>query len=602
MNIKLIDFFGVVLREENEYMFTERKNAQISLASRLGYIIHPDCCGESIENWLNLKRVNYNSTFYKTWDDVTEKNREQLWIDQIISYAINYGMDGNFDMNDKDYSLIPDIRKYKVILPISRKDLFDKCMNVICAGIALDETTCVSIIDFIADCVKKHSYTISIDDIKNKEAKIALCSILNMLPGDKFDLLRYIMYKSINSSMIIKDKATILRLKRANFDLNILSEKHLKSLASIFYRFKPLFLALKCHSASNAHIINKIRRMAKKYHSPMVVGFWENIVNCPKNVIELKERLENDKPNNFKIITILQAIRENRLLYSTENGHKMYIIRNGRVWMKDINTTKTQSAHEWWDTLEMVLYHELVSRLSTKACKVKLNDNLNLACPTSEKNFVGNIPFGSYFNMTEKNMIGIYWREEWGTRDFDLSYLDEYGRKVGWNSNFMVDDNGIIYSGDMTSAEPEASEVIYFSKKCPNGVIAVNRYSGSVGSKYMFSVAQSNVEQLPKNYMMDPNTIKFQTEVISKEKCEQAIGFVKNERLFVCEFDMSNARVSTSCSAPQFLEVISRRCQASLSLNTLLVSAGFEITEDSTEAELDLSNLNKDTLIELFAE
>ena len=600
MNTKLIDFFGVALREKNEYN-NERKNAQISLAARLGYIIHPDCCGETMEDWLDLKKVNYNSTFYKTWADVVERDREQLMIDQIISYVINYGLDGNFDMNDKDYSLIPDIRKYKVILPISRKDLFDKCMNVICVGIALDETTCSSIIDFIADSVKKYSYTISIDDVKNKEAKIALCTVLNILPGDKFDLLRYIIYRSINSSMIIKDKATILRLKRANFDLSVLSEKHLKSLASIFYRFKPLFLALKCHSDSNAHIINKIRRMAKKYHSPMVVGFWENIANCPKNVIELKERLEEDKPNNFKLITILQAVRENRMVFSLEEGHKMYAIRNGSVWLKDIKPNVVKTNYEWWDILEMVLYHELVSRLSAKACKVKLNDNLNLVCPTSEKNFVGNIPFGSYFNMSEKNMIGIYWREEWGTRDFDLSYLDEYGRKVGWNSNYGLDDNNIIYSGDMTRAEPEASEVIYFSKKCPNGVITVNRYSGSAGSKYMFSVAQSNVEQLPRNYMMDPNTIKFQTEVTSKEKCEQAIGFVKNGRMFVCEFDMSNARVSTSCSAPQFLDVISRRCQASLNLNTLLVSAGFEITKDSTEAELDLSNLNKDTLINLFS-
>ena len=171
--------------------------------------------------------------------------------------------------------------------------------------------------------------------------------------------------------------------------------------------------------------------------------------------------------------------------------------------------------------LQKVLYDELVNRMRTKACAVKLPKELKLVCPTSEKSFIGNIPFGSYFDMTNHNMIGIYWREEWGTRDFDLSLLDYNGYKIGWDGDFYL--NNVVYSGDMTMANPEASEVIYIKSDCPDGMIKVNRYSGSANSKYMFMVAQSAVSSLPRNYMVDPNTIKFQTEVTSKDKSEQIL-------------------------------------------------------------------------------
>ena len=136
MRTELISYFKVAVKEDNKLNQSDLKHL-ISKASQQGYIIHPDCWNQSVLDWLDQNSVNYNSTFYKTWQEVISKDRLQLYIEQIISYAINYGMGGNFDMNDHDYSLVPGIRKYQVILPVTAEEMFVKCRDLIYTNIAL---------------------------------------------------------------------------------------------------------------------------------------------------------------------------------------------------------------------------------------------------------------------------------------------------------------------------------------------------------------------------------------------------------------------------------------------------------------------------------
>ena len=138
MDINLIEYFGVALKE-SDTLSVEKVKELRKLSAKTGYIIHPDCYNSSVLRWLRTKDINMNSTFYKTWEDITNRDRFQLFIEQTISYIINYGMDGNFKMNDGDYSLVPEIRKYKCILPISEEELFIKCRDVLYSGIALKD-------------------------------------------------------------------------------------------------------------------------------------------------------------------------------------------------------------------------------------------------------------------------------------------------------------------------------------------------------------------------------------------------------------------------------------------------------------------------------
>lgn len=614
MDINLIEYFGVALKE-NEVLSRDKQNELLKLATKTGYIVHPDCYNGSVLNFLRTKDVNFNSTFYKTWDDVTKRNRFQLLIDQLTSYIINYGMGGNFNINDGDYSLVPDIRKYKCILPITQDDLFVKCRDVLYSGIALKDATSSALCGFVCKHYKEYVKRgmFSIDFVKNKEAQIKVCDALKIVPSDRFNLLRYMVYKATGSAMLIKNSITIKRISdtywcRNVFDMSKLSESNLVELSKIFYRFKPLFLAFKKQSKKNAPVVNKIRRLAKVNHRPLTTGFWEDVVNRPVALETLKNRLEADKPSNFKIITILQAIRENRLLFGAQSRFKMYIVRNGSVWVDRLDEPNViDTRYDWWDILEDVLYRVLVDRLKEKACTVKFPENLSLTCPTSEKNFVGNIPFGSHYKMTKHNMFGIYWKNEWGTRDFDLSFTTYGGVKYGWNSRYYSDsdDKNIIYSGDMTNADPEASEVMYCKEDCPNGIVKVNRYNGNPGSRYIFSVAQSNVQSIPRNYMIDPNTIKFQAEVQSIDKMEQMVGFINDNEIYMCTFDTANLRVSGAGSdMDDMAEIINRKCRSFVDLKKLLLDAGFKERKRGTKEnpiELDLTDLKKDTLIELFS-
>lgn len=612
MDINLIEYFSVALKE-NEVLSKDKMNELYKLAAKTGYIIHPDCCNGSVLRWLRTKEVNFNSTFYKTWDDITKASRFQLYIEQTISYIINYGLGGNFDMNDHDYSLVPDIRKYKCILPITEQELFIKCRDVLYSGIALKEETSNVLCNYIAKHYKENVKLglISVDAIKNKEAQVKLCDLLKIVPEDRFNLLRYMVYQATGSSMLIKNRQTVLDISdtyrcRKVFNMSKLSESNLVELSKIFYRFKPLFLAFKKQSKKNAPAVNKIRRLAKVNHRPFITGFWEDVVNKPTTFENLRDRLVEDKPSNFKLITVIQAIRENRLLFGAQSRYKMFIVRNGSVWTKDLGVPNAiDIRYDWWDVLEEVLYKELVSRLKEKACIVKFPEGLNLTCPTSEKTFVGNLPFGSNYEMTEHNMFGIYWKGEWGTQDFDLSFTTYGGVKYGWNSHFFSDGGDVIYSGDMTRAVPEAAEVMYCKKGCPDGIVKVNRYNGRAGSKYIFSVAQSEVISLPQNYMMDPNTIKFQTEIQSCEKMEQMIGFVNGNRLYMCTFDTNNIRVCTSGQPTNDVaEIINRKCRSFVDLKQLLLDAGFKVRKRGTAEnpiELDLTDLKKDTLIKLFS-
>lgn len=609
MDTRLIDFFKVALVDPNTTLDPKVIN---QTAMKRGYIIHPDCCTDDVSIWLDDQEVNYNATFYKTWKNITSKSRLELAIDQLISYAINYGLGGNFDMNDGDYSLIPDIRQYKVILPVTVEELYNKCLKVLFSGIALKQSTMEALCDFII----KHrgefaesGFTLDfvIDDIKNKEAQIYICDRMGICPNEKFSLLRYIVYKVTGETQIVKDKNIMTRMKIGRrFDLSKLSVFQLEGLASIFYRYKPIFLGLKSHPfPRQKYIVNRIRRMANVLHKPLEVGFWESIVNQPCAPTMLAHQLKNNTPSNFKLVRLIQSIRENKLKIGTgKDIYNMYPIRNGKVWfekMPDMNALDQR--YDWWDLLEEILYNELVDRLKSKACTVKFPEELNLTCPTSEKTFIGNIPFGSNYKMVDHNMVGIYWREEWGARDFDLSFIKYDGTRIGWNAYFKDTGHKIVYSGDMTHANPEASEVLYMQGGCPNGMIKVNRYSGYEGSRFKLMVAQSKVDSLPENYMVDPNTIKFQTTVHSLG-AESFVGFVNDETLYMCDFQSGDSQVSSVMTSDEYGQVLARKARSFIDLKQLLLDAGFKERKRSTKdnpIELDLSDPNKDTLIDLFS-
>ena len=79
------------------------------------------------------------------------------------------------------------------------------------------------------------------------------------------------------------------------------------------------------------------------------------------------------------------------------------------------------------------------SKYSLNGKSFYLPSDVKYALPTSEKMFVGNIPTGTKF-LGDNLAVGIYWENEWGATDLDLSAINIDG-KVGWNSSYNQNNN-----------------------------------------------------------------------------------------------------------------------------------------------------------------
>jgi hypothetical protein len=413
------------------------------------------------------------------------------------------------------------------------------------------------------------------------------------------------VYEATGQTLLIqsRDMLYCIRANAERFDFRELTQVERDALASIFYRFKNLLLAFRTQedydpkrkayiqkASINRAVINRIRRSAPRLHVPMKKGFWEGLLAASISEEELRTRL--DGVSNFKLVTLLQAIRE-RLL--TEPGTPlMYIIRNGSMWLKD--APERTMRREYLEMLERVLHERLVQNLSAKACSVRFPGQLVLTCPASEKNFVGSIPFGSCYQMSDHNFFGIYWRQEWGCHDFDISFIDWSGAKTGWNAAYNTGKT--FYSGDMTQADPEAAELLYCKDGCPDGTLYCNRYAGIEGSRFRFYFGRQDIVRVTKNYMVDPNAKVVDEEVVS-DKRQKMLAVVSGGWIFLMDLATGQGRVSDGKDAGKKEAVIARKARCFLSLRELLLEAGF--TETADNPQLDLTDLKKDTLLALFA-
>jgi hypothetical protein len=599
-----------------------------------GYLIHPACDASYIAHFLASRDMQYNSTFYKTWNDVTNKSRFELFVDQVLHYMTTYGTDFSMEaylpnVNPEE----PAFNTYKAISPITLYDLYVKCLGMLQSGIALKSDTVAVLTDYIITFAKSKEINVDVDSIKNREALIIICDALGVLPKDGVKLFSHIMYKTTGQTMIIKNRDTRNRIQmKMNYAgdgikklWKSLDENQMIALAGVYNRYKELFLSFKNHKdASMNKIINKIGHLSKKHHKPMKRGFWETVLHS--HVDEVVLRSEASKATNFKLIQVMQSIRE-RLLMIYDNTPNMILVRNGKIFIKDNTYSAEEVKFFDWETKYNVCLEQLINNLSKKACKIKLPKQYVLTCPTSEKNFIGDFPMGTYCQMGENSVIGIYWRNDWGTRDFDLSFNDINGNRIGWNSDYYNEDQSVIYSGDITNAPNGANEVLHFrgteNHPIPNGVVNINRYNGTAGSKYKVFFGTDDWANVKKadthngNYMVDPNKLQLEATMKSDEMSQQTIGMVVDSKFYFYSLSCGYAPVTMAIrhkngeskfrysgesykkSANEMIDIVTRKLNSMISLEVILNLAGFEIVED--DADIDLTLIDRSKLIELFS-
>lgn len=575
-----------------------------------GYLISPQCINSFAKSFIDGITMKYNSTFFQTWDDVTNKDRLEIFINQVVHYFTAGGYIPNTNQDE------PEWKSYKVIESCTFEDLYNRCMGMLVSGIALKSDVVKYLTDYVVEYCQENCITPDVDSIKNREAMVILADELGVYPKDGAKLFSLIVYKATGLTMIVKNKETrrAIRENRGKVDdlFYKLNESQLITLVGVYNRYKELFIAFK--TQFNRSVINKIGHLSKKHHKPMVRGFWETILSNKPCLSQLKKcRDEASKTTNYKLIQVMQSVRE-RFLLATQEGDIMYVIRNGKVFIKDNDYLILDYRYEYWERVYNICMKQLVKNLSKKACTVKFPTNYTLVCPTSEKNFIGNIPMGTSCELGKDSVVGIYWENDWGTNDFDLSYNDVMGGRIGWAGDFYDEKKSIMFSGDITYAPHGANEVIRFNgNDVPNGIVYVNRYSGNPNSKYrlFFGTADENEYAnmvFTEGYcMVDPNRISLEAEIYQGEMRQQMIGLIFDGKFVFYSLSSGYGQIvnavrkknGSMSDIDALTKILHRKSKVFIPLKDVLLAAGFK--ESDKDFDIDLTQLNRDTLIDLFS-
>lgn len=253
----------------------------------LGFVFEPVFSSRSFDAILGKVNALYgrnpeelNSSFHKSFAKVRDSSTRQLVFEQMIHYLTTYGAE-QLGIYDEDSVYIPaealeapELKegvRLVVIHGYTKDELKEKLLNLLSSGVALSNESVTDAVE-VAQYVEISSN--EVNQIVNKEVRAALYDHLDIVPQNPVEFLRFVVYKSTQTTLLIKSKELIEDLKSRNNNMlvryfNSYEKMYgLEKLAQIFYRFKPIFLALRTNSGLKRHV-DKIRRLAKSHHKPM---------------------------------------------------------------------------------------------------------------------------------------------------------------------------------------------------------------------------------------------------------------------------------------------------------------------------------------------
>jgi len=565
-----------------------------SFVSENGYVIVPGAlwAKDQIIDYYEREKLDgndLNKTFHKSWQKIKDSSRFELLIEQITHYLSTYGSNFQDEIYIPQEVLdVPDLKlKYKVIKSYTKDEMIEKCLGLLKSGIALLEDTIDELITILVDELD-YEFT-GKEGIRNKEAIVKIAEMYHVYPDNPSEFFRYVIYKTTNTTLLIKSPDLINLIKASSYNpTKVFKEYGLVRLSEIFNRFKPLFLAYK---AKCPKTINRISKLSKKYHKPLVGNPLNEVT---QKILSEKDAKWLDNATPFALFKALSAC------YSRREGQDSFVyrIRNGKSWVKENEIKGAVNAFNY----DFILKY-LKNKYSMKGKKVFLPKKIDYALPTSEKMFVGNIPTGTRFS-GKKLAVGIYWQDDWGANDLDLSGLN-IGGKIGWNASYNQDGGNLMYSGDITSAPNGAVEYLYANKGLDEPTLVMNNvYSGQNDTGYKIIVGKG--DKIDKDYMMNPNKLFAEVKCNSVQS-QTVLGiFMPNgegQSFVLLNFGAGQTRVSGNSKITNIAtKALYQQWYKPLTFETIIKELGAEIVLESKEADLDFSldNLEKDSFVKLF--
>ena len=610
-----------------------------------GYIIDPhifighekhDLLDE-IETIVGISGEKANASFHKSWAVVKDTPIETLVIQQIMHYFTTYGFE-TIGIYNEDTVYIPheklEVPQIKSDIPLvvikamTPREICDAIIKLGSSGIALSEQTLDDIMTIIeTEDYKTKAKTIASDPsknfvadwfvsiIKNRELKTRLSDYFGLVPKEPVEFLRHLVSKLTNESLLIKNDYLIEKIKASNGKFcDELIKYAPTDLASIFYRYKPLFLAMKSIS-KNKTFFNRLRKNAKKIHKPLPEDFLNSVTSKLKHGKIAPKKFEEKLTKKLENASIFRKIRLANALKFRTNARScygcqipiVYRIRNGKGWATETERSDFHGATDVYLKVEK----SIVKNLNVKDRIIYIPDFIDYALPATEKQFTGHFPTGTSVKVPKNMIVGIHWENTDKRVDLDLSAIDTEG-KVGWDALYRKND--ILFSGDITDAPKSkggASEMFYIKSKCKPKILNVNYYNMSPGNTVdcKIFVAHENPTGFESNYMVDPNNI-LATATINITGKQNIIGLIADGKFYFGNIYLGNGiSIRSGKQADIAREYMISSFVNSISLKKILKDAGAIVVNSQDEAPsvsygspIDLSPtaVNKNSIIELL--
>lgn len=582
-----------------------------------GYVLSPkitptDELLKTIEKLIGISGEKANAAFHKSWRVVHDSSMEELVLQQIIHYITTYGFEAlGIYREDAVYIPsealeLPDVKEDIPLVVIKAMSDDDILAGIISlgSGIALSKEVLADILGVVKDIGYSEDI---VDQISNRELRELLNDYYGLAPSDPVEFLRHVVHKLTNETLLIKNDELINKIKLSDGGvLDSILEHAPDNLASIFLRYKPLFLAMKSISG-NKTLFNRLRKQADRMRSP-IHDYLGNVTGQIKNgelrLPELKKRLKG--AGVFRKIRLAYALK-----YRTDPGSSIvYRVRNGRGWATDFH---------WDNSVDAAIALDIV--LESIASSIKLNvsgktiyipQNVHYALPATEKQFTGNFPTGSYVSVQSDLIVGIHWEDFNGRVDLDLSTVNASG-KIGWDANYRSGNRGVLFSGDVTSAPAPrgAAELFYLSNGTYEPSLLIVNYFNFMENNPVpckIIVAQEKPGRFGNNYMVDVNNIVAQASISITRKQDVLaliINVDRESRVYFANISIGKS-ITSSDSKPALAtrEFLTSSLVNSIELRDVLLMAGAKVVDKKPKGGkyIDLSPeaIDKTTIIDVI--
>lgn len=622
--IPLLRLFNAVeVFGDNENTFTPET---IKRMIQNGYVLSPTVYDsnevlEAIEQVVGLSGEKANAAFHKSWAIVQNSTIEELVIQQVVHYLTTYGFEALGIYSEDTIYIpnevleIPEIED-KLSLTVIKGMTPDKILDAIIelgSGVALSSETLKDIMSVVAD---NNYHSAFITQIKNRELKSLLYKHYDLIPDEPVEFLRYVIFDLTGETLLIKNNSLINKIKESGkgVALEKLMQNVPPNLASIFLRYKPIFLALR-YISKDKHVFNRLRKKAEKMHVPLPVDYLGSVTHQIKSGIlnfdDLQSHLQ--KASIYRKARLAAALSYRS--YLEGDSPVVYQIRNGKGWA----TTSFWDSECFGEVAEIAL--NMTRQSMAKSIQKNVDgktfyipENICYTFPATEKQFTGNFPTGTFVTVPEDLIVGIHWENgSSGRTDLDLSLIASEG-KLGWDGDYRNEERTYLFSGDNTNApKPKgASEMFYMRKGCDGFkllVVNIYNYAKGFSTDCKIFVASACPEKFNKNYVVDPNNI-IATANITLDRKESVIGLLagRDKTSIVILFHTNVGGSVSSTSRKETVltkEYLIQRANTPILLENIITLAGGIIIRDkSNEDFIDLSPevLDKSTILKLISE